>query len=52
MTLSEILKDSNFKLTQFSADKIKTLEDSIITKEVKDKTLPYINCLVRKKKSG
>ncbi len=49
MTLAEILKDSNFKLTQFSADKIQSLEESIIIKESKDKPVPYINCLVRKK---
>lgn len=49
MTLAEILKDSNFKLTQFSADKIKTLEESIIIKDSKDKTVPYITCLIRKK---
>jgi len=49
MILAEILKDSNFKLTQFSADKIKALEENIIIKDSKDKSVPYINCLVRKK---
>lgn len=49
MTLSEILNDTNFKLTQFSIDKIKFLEESIFTKEIKDKEVPYINCIVRKK---
>lgn len=49
MVLADILKDSNYKLTQFSADKIKSLEESIILKESKDKSIPYITCLVRKK---
>lgn len=49
MILTDILKDSNYKLTQFSADKIKTFEESIIVKDIKDKQVPYVNCLVRKK---
>jgi type I restriction enzyme M protein len=49
MILADILKDSSYKLTQFSADKIKALEESIILKDSKDKAVPYINCLVRKK---
>ncbi len=49
MTLSKILRDSNYKLTQFSEEKIKFLEENIFTKEVKGKTVPYIKCLVRKK---
>jgi type I restriction enzyme M protein len=49
MTLTEILRDSNYKLTQFSAEKIKALEENIFTKESKDKDVPYFNCLVRKK---
>lgn len=49
MTLSEILKDSNYKLTQFSEEKIKFLEENIITKEAKEKAVPYVKCLVRKK---
>jgi len=49
MTLAEILKDSDYKLTQFNSDKIKTFEKSIIVKETKGKDVPYINCLIRKK---
>ena len=49
MTLSEILRDSNYKLTQFSEEKIKFLEENIFTKEVKGKIVPYVKCLVRKK---
>ena len=49
MTLSEILRDSNYKLTQFSEEKIKFLEENIFTKDVKGKTVPYVKCLVRKK---
>jgi len=48
-SISDILKDSNYKLTQFSEEKIKFLEENIFTKEVKGKTVPYIKCLVRKK---
>lgn len=52
MTLNEILKDSNYKLTQFEKNdraKIKFLEENIIIKQIKEKPLPYFNCLVRKK---
>ena len=52
MTLTEILKDSNYKLTQFSADKIKSLEEKIIAKVINNKAVPYVNCLVRKKKNS
>jgi len=33
MQLSNILKDSNYKLSQFSAEKIKTFEEQIIERE-------------------
>ena len=52
MLLAEILKDSNYKLTQFEKDnkqKIRTLEESIYLKDVRGKTTPYIICLVRNK---
>jgi type I restriction enzyme M protein len=49
MTLADILKDSNYKLTQFSAEKVKFLEENIIVRETRGKGTPYINCLVRKK---
>lgn len=47
MILSEILKDSNYKLTQFSQEQIQSLEQSIIRKD--DKAGHYTVCLVRKK---
>lgn len=47
MILSEILKDSNYKLTQFSQEQIQALEKNITKKE--DKVGYYIVCLVRKK---
>jgi len=47
MKLSEILKDSNYKLTQFSEKQIQSLEQALIKKE--DKTGYYAVCLVRKK---
>ena len=43
MTLAEILKDSNYKLTQFSIDKIKSFEESIIIRKINDKEIPYSN---------
>jgi type I restriction enzyme M protein len=47
MILSEILKDSNYKLTQFSQEQIQSLEQSITKKD--DKAGHYTVCLVRKK---
>ena len=49
MTLTDILKDSNYKLTQFTPDKIKRLEKNIVVRETRGKETPHINCLVRKK---
>jgi type I restriction enzyme M protein len=49
MTLTEILKDSNYKLTQFHPEQIKRLEATIFTKNVRGKETPYIKCLVRNK---
>jgi len=47
--ISEILKDSNYKLTQFTDEQINQLNQKIIIKETKGKINYYINCLVRKK---
>jgi len=47
MILSEILKDSNYKLTQFSHEQIQSLEETLFKKE--GKTGYYTVCLVRKK---
>lgn len=47
MILSEILKDSDYKLTQFSQEQIQALEKNITKKE--NKVGYYIVCLVRKK---
>ncbi|MFD2696396.1 N-6 DNA methylase [Mesonia sediminis] len=49
MTLTEILKDSNYKLTQFQPEQIERLEATIFTKDVRGKETPYIKCLVRNK---
>src|SRR5690554_4445385 len=49
MTLADILKDSNYKLTQFNAEKVEFLEENITVRETRGKDTPYINCLVRKK---
>jgi len=49
LTLNEILKDSAYKLTQFSAAQIQALENSILVKEVRNKATPYVTCLARGK---
>ncbi|MDP4283654.1 MAG: N-6 DNA methylase [Bacteroidota bacterium] len=49
MVLSEILKDSNYKLTQFNEEQIRQLEDGIILKEKNGKKTPYITCIIREK---
>lgn len=51
MTLSEILKDSNYKLTQFNLVEIANLESNIELQTDKNgNTVPYINCIIRNKK--
>ncbi|MBC6426814.1 MAG: N-6 DNA methylase [Ekhidna sp.] len=49
MTITELLKDSDYKLTQFNLVEIRDLEKRITIKEVSGKATPYINCLVRNK---
>ncbi|MFL8937241.1 N-6 DNA methylase [Rossellomorea oryzaecorticis] len=49
MNLAEVLKDSNYKLTQFSRDKIQYIEENIFHKEIKGANVPYMKCIVRKK---
>lgn len=48
-TLGELLKDSAYKLTQFSEDKIQALEVSINNKDVRGKVTQHVTCLVRNK---
>ncbi|MCX7086589.1 MAG: type I restriction enzyme HsdR N-terminal domain-containing protein [Methylococcales bacterium] len=49
MTLTELLKDSAYKLTLFTAAQKQALENSIIIKQIRDKATPYIVCSVRGK---
>ncbi|AXX87818.1 type IIB restriction/modification system, restriction/methyltransferase subunit [Malaciobacter marinus] len=49
MKISEILKDTNYKLTQFKSEYIEEIETLIFEKELKGHQAYYINCLVRKK---
>lgn len=49
ITLSDILKDTNYQLTQFSDKSIIDLEKSIVVRETRGRDTPYINCLVRKR---
>jgi type I restriction enzyme M protein len=44
-----LLKDSDYKLTQFSQDKIDAFEERIFTKDGKGKPVLYTQCIVRKK---
>lgn len=48
MKLTEILKDSNYKLTQFTLEQIDKLEKSIFIKTVRGNEVPYIKCLARR----
>lgn len=47
--LGELLRDSAYKLTQFSEAKIQALESSISNKEIRGKLTPHVTCLVRNK---
>jgi type I restriction enzyme M protein len=49
MNLADILKDSNYKLSQFTAAEIDRLEQTITVKESKSGEVPYTICLVRQK---
>ncbi|MFK8268643.1 N-6 DNA methylase [Capnocytophaga cynodegmi] len=49
MKLIEILKDTNYKLTQFSEEHIADFEKNIIVKEIKGKSTPYVACAIRNK---
>jgi type I restriction enzyme M protein len=49
MKLADILKDSNYKLSQFTTAEIEQLEQSITLKPSKSGEVPYAVCLVRQK---
>ena len=49
MKLAELLKDSAYKLTQFTQAQIETLEAAITTKVTEKAITPYVVCLVRNK---
>lgn len=49
ISLSAILKDSNYKLSQFSPEQVAKLESQISEKIVKGKTHYYLNCRIRNK---
>ena len=49
MNVKEIIKSSDYDLSQFDSDKIADLEDRIKVKEQKGKSVPYVFCIVRKK---
>ncbi len=47
MKIDKILKESNYKLTQFKNEYIKKLENSIFEKELKNGKAYYLKCLVK-----
>ncbi|WP_386686163.1 N-6 DNA methylase [Lonepinella sp. MS14437] len=47
--LDTVLKDSQYKLSQFSTAQIQQLEQQIIAKDSKGKTTFYLNCAIRQK---
>jgi type I restriction enzyme M protein len=49
MNLADILKDSDYKLSQFKPEEVDWLEQSIFLKPTSKGDTPYIKCLVRKK---
>lgn len=49
LSLATVLKDSNYKLTQFTASRIQSLEDRIVLKTQRGKEVPYTKCLLRDK---
>jgi type I restriction enzyme M protein len=49
MNLADILKDSNYKLSQFTVAEIEKLEQTITLKATKSGEVPYTVCLVRQK---
>lgn len=49
MKLSNIISGSQYNLTQFDSSKIEKLESRIELKTIKDKAIPYVNCIVRNK---
>lgn len=49
MNLADSLKDSNYKLSQFTSAEIEQLEQSITLKASKSGEVPYTICLVRQK---
>jgi len=49
MTRTELLKDSNYKLSQFRHGQIQSFEDRITVKETRGKPTASISCWVRNK---
>lgn len=51
MTIAEILRDSNYKITQFDLVQIQEFEKRIVTRpDKKGVSIPYVTCAVRKRK--
>lgn len=49
MTLADILKDSDYKLSQFEDEEIEHLEQAILFKPTKNGDVPHVSCLMRNK---
>jgi type I restriction enzyme M protein len=49
MKLADIIKDSSYKLSQFTTTEIEQIEQAITVKETAKGSIPYITCLARNK---
>lgn len=49
MKLEQILKDSNYSLSLFTAEEVADLENRITTREVRGKDAYFVRCLVRER---
>jgi len=49
MTIADILKDSNYKISLFTLKEINQLEADILFRETKGKKTPYFKCTIRNK---
>jgi type I restriction enzyme M protein len=48
MTITDIIRESNYHISLFSEKEINRLEEAIFIREVKNKKVAYIRCIIRK----
>lgn len=49
MKIAEVLKNSNYKLSQFNEEDVRDLEENITLKKTAKGTVPYVQCRIREK---